>query len=279
MRRSGKNRRRFRRWVYHMKCREIIEKLEQLYPPKFAASWDNPGLQVGDREKEIQTVYLALDATDEVIEHAIQEKTDLLITHHPMIFSGLKSVTAEHFIGRRVMRMIQSGMCYYAIHTNYDVAKMAELSADYLELKDTKILSVSYCEGETGIQEGYGRVGDLAEEMTLEQCADAVKRAFSLREVKVFGDPCQKIRRAAILPGSGKSMILDALKSKADVMITGDIDHHAGIDAVAQGLAIIDAGHYGTEHIFMEQMRKELEQDFPELTVKREAFAVPFRMM
>lgn len=261
-----------------MKCDKIIERLEQLYPPKFAASWDNPGLQVGDRKREIHTVYLALDATDEVVDHAIKEGTDLLITHHPMIFSGLKSVTADHFIGRRVMRMIQEQLCYYAIHTNYDVAKMAELSAAYLKLQSSEVLSVSYCEKDGEKREGYGRIGNLSEEMSLAQCADIVKNAFSLPEVKVFGNPDKKIRRAAILPGSGKSMISDALREKADVMITGDIDHHTGIDAVAQGLALIDAGHYGTEHIFMDQMRQELERDFPDLVVKREPFQIPFWM-
>ncbi len=262
-----------------MKCEKIIEKLEQLYPLKFAAPWDNPGLQVGDKEQEIHTIYLALDATDEVIDHAAQEGANLLITHHPMIFSGIKSVTADHFIGRRVIRMIQKNLCYYAAHTNYDVAKMADLSASYLELLSYEILSISYCDPQTRQKEGYGRVGNLRREMELERYADMVKSAFFLREVKVFGDPKKKIRRVAILPGSGKSMISDAIKAGADVIITGDIDHHTGIDAVAQGIAVIDAGHYGTEYIFMDQMEQELKKEFPDLTVKKEPFQIPFWMV
>ena len=262
-----------------MKCKEIIEKLEQLYPLKLAASWDNPGLQAGDIEQEIHTVYLALDATDEVIDHAVREGADLLITHHPLLFSGLKSVRADHFIGRRVIRMIEEKLCCYAAHTNYDVAKMAQLSAECLDLQSSEILSVSYCDSQTGQTQGYGRVGDLRKEMALQEYADLVKKAFSLREVKVFGDPHKTVRRAAVLPGSGKSMISDAIKARADVMVTGDIDHHTGIDAAAQGIAVIDAGHYGTEHIFIDQVERELKKEFPALTVKKEPFQIPFWMV
>ena len=262
-----------------MKCKEIIEKLEQRYPLHFAASWDNPGLQAGDPEKEVNTVYLALDATDEVIDHAVQAGADLLITHHPMIFSGLKSVTADHFIGRRVIKLVKEDICYYAAHTNYDVAQMADTAAFCLGLQAPRVLSVSYKDPQTGIQEGYGRIGALPCEITLKECADLVKKSFSLREVKVFGDENKKIKTAAILPGSGKSMISDALKAHADVMITGDIDHHAGIDAAAQGIAVIDAGHYGTEHIFMDQVKQELEKTFPDLKIEREAFCLPFWMI
>lgn len=262
-----------------MKCKEITEKLEQLYPLYFAASWDNPGLQTGDLEKEVNTVYLALDATDEVIDHAVQAGADLLITHHPMIFSGLKSVTADHFIGRRVIKLIKEDICYYAAHTNYDVAQMADTAAACLGLQSPCVLSASHTDPQTGAQEGYGRIGELSCEMTLKECADLVKKSFSLREVKVFGDEKKKIKKVAILPGSGKSMLSDALKAHADVMITGDIDHHAGIDAAAQGMGVIDAGHYGTEHIFMDQVKQELEKEFPDLKIEREAFCLPFWMI
>ena len=262
-----------------MKCKEILERLEQCYPVGYAASWDNPGLQVGDREQEVHTVYVALDATEEVIDQAIKEGAELLITHHPLLFSGVKSVTADHFIGNRIIRIIEGHLCCYAAHTNYDVAEMAELSAQYLGLESSEVLSISYHDLETGKNQGYGRVGELKQEMTLEECAQAVRKVFSLREVKVFGDPRRKVKKAAILPGAGKSMIADALRARADVMITGDIDHHTGIDAVAQGIALIDAGHYGTEHIFIKQMKEKLEKEFPDLIVKRAPFQLPFWMV
>lgn len=261
-----------------MKCKEIIKKLEQIYPLSFAASWDNPGLQIGDPEKEIHIIYLALDATDEVIHHAAEAGADLLITHHPMIFSGMKCVTADHFIGRRIIKLIKEDICYYAAHTNYDVAQMADTAAACLGLHSCEVLSPSCINPETGMEEGYGRIGEFSHEMSLKECAHLVKQSFSLKEVKVFGDDKKCIKKAAILPGSGKSMIADALKAHVDVMITGDIDHHAGIDAVAQGIAVIDAGHYGTEHIFMDQVKQELKRSFPNLEIKKEEFCLPFWM-
>ena len=97
--------------------------------------------------------------------------------------------------------------------------------------------------------------------MTVDECAAYVKERFHLQAVKVFGQSSQKLVRAAISPGSGKSMIAPALGKGADVLITGDIDHHEGIDAVEQGMAIIDAGHYGLEKIFVPYLQEYLKRE------------------
>ena len=112
--------------------------------------------------------------------------------------------------------------------------------------------------------------------MTLEELGHQVKEVFGLPDVRIFGDPGKRVKRAAILPGSGKSVIPEALGQQAQVLITGDIGHHEGIDAVAQGLAVIDGGHYGIEHIFVEDMRNYLEEHFPELKVETEPVRHPF---
>lgn len=164
-----------------------------------------------------------------------------------MIFKGMKRVTQEDFIGRRIIRLIQNDMVYYAMHTNFDVMGMADLAADYLGISDTRVLEITSV-SETG-EEGIGRYGSLKKEMTVRECCEEVKQAFSLENVKVFGDLERKVKTAAISPGSGKSVISNALQAGVDVLITGDIDHHEGIDAVAQNMTVIDAGHYGVEHI------------------------------
>ena len=86
---------------------EIMAQLEEFCPKSFAMSWDNPGLQAGRSTKEVQTVYLAVDATTEVIEDAARQHADLILTHHPLLFAGLKHVTDQDFIGRRVVRILQ----------------------------------------------------------------------------------------------------------------------------------------------------------------------------
>jgi len=251
----------------------VIEKIEERYPRIYACDWDNVGLLAGDREEEIKTVYIALDATDAVIEAALKAGADLLLTHHPMIFGSIKSVTTDDYVGERLIKLIRGNISYYAMHTNYDVMGMSDLAASYLDLRDTFVLE------EVLDGEGIGRVGSLQEPMTLEACAGLIKERFGLPNVKVFGDLNKIVRMAALSPGAGKSMAQPALLSGADVLITGDIDHHTGIDMEDCGLAIIDAGHYGIEHIFIEDMRKFMEHNFPELTVCTAAVRQPFTVI
>ena len=256
-----------------IRCQNLIEKIEERYPRIYACDWDNVGLLAGDREQEVKTVYIALDATDEVIEKALKAKTDLLLTHHPMIFGRIKSVTTDDYVGERLIRLIRGNVSYYAMHTNYDVMGMAELAASFLGLTDTFVLE------EVFDGEGIGRVGRLPGVMTLEECAKLVKERFHLPNVRVFGDLNKIVRIAALSPGAGKSMAKPALMSGADVLITGDIDHHTGIDMDDCGMAIIDAGHYGIEHIFIEDMKEFLEKHFSEITVYTEAICQPFTVL
>lgn len=118
-----------------MLCKDIIKIIEQDYSPRYALSWDNVGLLAGRDDKEVAKIYVALDATDEVVDEAILAGADMLVTHHPLIFSGMKQVNNQNFIGRRLVKLIQHDISYYAMHTNYDVKGMADLAADYLNLR------------------------------------------------------------------------------------------------------------------------------------------------
>ena len=246
-----------------MKCSEIIEHLEQLSPPSFAEDWDNVGLLAGRKEKEVQRIYIALDATDEVVEDAVRCGADMLLTHHPLFFHAVKKVTDEDFVGRRIVKLVQSDISYYAMHTNFDVMGMADAAADELKIESRDVLNVTY-EDEIS-HEGIGRIGILPRSMTLFACAEYVKGVFRIPGVRIYGDADEEVLRAAICPGSGKSVIADAIRQHADVLITGDIDHHEGIDAMAQGLSIIDAGHYGLEKIFIPYMQDYIRRELPSL--------------
>ena len=130
-------------------------------------------------------------------------------------------MTADHFIGRRIIKLIKEDLCYYAAHTNYDVAQMADTAASCLGLQSCEVLSPSCINTETGTKEGYEVIGEFSHADDFERMCAVDKKTFSLNEVKVFGDERKWIKKAAILPGSGKSMMADALKAQADVMITG----------------------------------------------------------
>ena len=237
-----------------MKCSEVIEILGKLAPESCACDWDNPGLLAGRSDKEVKKIYIALDATDQVVDAAIKAGADMLLTHHPLIFKAIKKVNDQNFITRRLVKLIQADISYYAMHTNYDTRGMADLTARLLNLQECTVLE------EVKDGEGIGRVGVLPEKMTLRECAELVKRAYDIPNVKIFGDLDKEVYSAALCPGAGKSTLKNVLQFGCDVYITGDIDHHTGIDAVDQGLCIIDAGHYGIEHVFTEDVKAYLEK-------------------
>ena len=256
-----------------MKCSEICALIEQEYGTEYACDWDNVGLLAGRSTKEVKKILLSLDATDEVVRMAAEGGYDMLITHHPMLFSAIKRVTDQDMNGRRLLELIRNDISYYAMHTNYDTRGMADLAARLMGLTECAVLE------EVKDGEGIGRVGKLPHPMTLRECGEQVKVAYGIPNVRLFGDPDTQVEKAAICTGSGKSMISDVLAKGAQVYITGDIDHHTGIDAVAQGLTIVDVGHYGTEYIFMKAMENVLKEQYPNLQITCAKVQSPYMIL
>ena len=253
---------------------EIIMQLQNVAPEDFAQDWDNVGLLVGDRRQEIQRIFIALDADEAAIAQAKAVGAELLLTHHPLIFSPLKRINCDHFISARIVNLLHAQMSYYAMHTNFDAAKMGELAAERIGLSvEAPLADVFEHEGKSY---GIGVVGSLPETESLGGLCAVVKHGFGLDSVKLFRAKDERISRVAICPGSGKSTIRDAIKAGAQVLITGDIDHHSGIDAVAQGLSIIDAGHYGIEHIFIGYMEQYLKEHLQGVEVFAQGRRDPF---
>ena len=183
------------------------------------------------------------------MDEAVAAGADMILTHHPMIFSGIKKINNHTFTGRKILRLIKEDIPYFAMHTNYDVIGMADLSAEHLKLQDTR---------------EFGKY---------------VKECNHLPDVRVYGDLDRKIETVAICTGSGKSMIGDVMAAGADVYVTGDIDYHTAIDTMADGLAIVDAGHYGTEYIFAEAMEKELNAAFSALKTTCASVKNPYTVL
>lgn len=262
-----------------MLCREIIEMIEKDYPLNYALEWDNSGFLAGWDHKEVRRIYIALDATDDIVERAVCAGADMLVTHHPLIFSGQKSINNRSVLGRRLLRLIQADIACYSMHTNYDVCKMAQLSGEKMGFSGAQVLEVTWegFDGETPM--GIGQVADLEEPVTLDECCRKVKEAFGLEHVKVFGEMGKTVQRIAVCPGSGKSVIDEAVRKQADVLVTGDIGHHEGIDAWDAGLAIIDAGHYGVEHIFISDMGDYLRQRLKEVEIICAPVIHPFKIV
>lgn len=260
-----------------MKTGDIIKKLAQEYPLSMAMSWDNPGLQVGRMDREVKKVLVALDATEDVIAQCVEQEVQLLVTHHPLLMSGVRKINEDDMYGRKILTMVENGIAHYAMHTNYDVIRMTELAKNAMQMTDTEVLEVTGTY-EDGCAYGIGCTGNLPEKMTAAECCAYVKKAFGLDSVRLFGDPQKEVQRVALSPGSGKSMIGCALKAGAEILITGDIGHHDGLDAVDQGMLVMDAGHYGIEHVFIAQMKEYLQEQFPEVQVEAAKQQSPFQV-
>ncbi|MDO4555213.1 MAG: Nif3-like dinuclear metal center hexameric protein [Lachnospiraceae bacterium] len=261
-----------------MKCSEIIDLIELLAPPSYACDWDNPGLVVGRKEREIRTILTALDATRAAVEKAMEEKADLIVTHHPMIFSSIKKINDGDFLGEKLLTLAENKISCYAMHTNYDIAGgMAEICGSRIGLLDPVPFEMT---GEKeGRPVGIGQVGELPEEMTLLECADKVKEAFGLSDLLVFGDLSGKVKRAAISPGSGRSMLREAGEAQVDVLITGDIGHHEGLDSMDMGFSVIEAGHYGLEQVFIQHITEYLTKKTKNVKVIPFYEGVPYKIV
>ena len=258
-----------------MKGKELYALLQKNFPNEAALSWDNVGLLCGRMDKEIQTVYLALDATAEAIDEAVEAGADLLLTHHPVIFSGIKRIEEGDYLGERLLRMIEHHVTCYAMHTNYDVKRMADLVVSRMGLKNLEVPEPTVADG----SEGIGYTGNFEVPMTLEACALKIKDWFQIPDVRVYGDLNQEIQRVSVCPGSAKGMEDFALAQGGQVLIGGDFGHHEGLDCLEKHIAVIDAGHYGLEHIFIGDMAEFFEKNCPDIKVCQSKIVYPFRTM
>lgn len=244
-----------------MKCSEIFEYLNKLYPIKYAMDWDNSGFLLGRTEKEVKNVLVVLDITNDVVDYAAANSIDLIISHHPVIFSSVKRITDETLLGNYILKILKDDISVIAMHTNFDIAKggMADICSERLGLSNVSVFEVTnICDGE---ELGVGKVGDLEREVSLDELIDLIKVRFNLKHIILFGreNISSKIKKVAVSPGSGKGMYKHAV-GRADVLITGDITHHDGLDAVNDGMCIIDATHYGLEQLFIKKLKSDLSK-------------------
>lgn len=245
-----------------MKAYEIAELMETLSPVRYACDWDNVGMHVGRRDNEIKKILVTLDISDEAVDKAVAIKADMIISHHPLIFKGIKKVNESDIVGRRILTMAENHINCYCMHTNFDcVGGMAELAADRIGLQDCIVLE-EVCEGD-----GIGRVGFLKHDMSVKELCSMVKEQFSLDKVALYGNEDEIVKKVAICPGSGKDEIELALLKGAKAIITGDVSYHYGIDSVAKGINVIDAGHYGIEHIFIDKIKSYLIENTKDIEV------------
>ncbi|MBU5334831.1 Nif3-like dinuclear metal center hexameric protein [Intestinibacter bartlettii] len=365
-----------------MKLRNLIDKIESKYPTNLAYSWDNVGLLVGEYEKEVKKILVTLEANEKVVDEAIQMGIDLIITHHPFIFSKINRVNSGDLKGRLILKLIKNDISLYSMHTNFDIAKdglndyfmeimgfenceileethseklyklavyvpethaeairgvLGENNAGYIgnyshctfnisgtgtfkpeegtnpflgtignieEAKEIKIETVVpksilnkvikemikahpyeevaydvYELQNEGQKQGLGRIATLNEEITLEELANKIKTTLNMDKIRLVGDLNSKIKRVALCTGAGSDLVKLSKIKGAQVLITGDMKYHEAQDALDMNMNVIDCGHFDTEDIFKDVMKRFIDTLDEFETIKSEVYLNPFKII
>lgn len=344
------------------KCGIIASLMEDIAPRNLAEDWDNVGLIIGDGSKPVRKIMVCLDLPQWVLDEALDNKVDMIVTHHPLIFSGIKSINTDSNSGRKIIKLIKNGISVYSSHTNFDIAKdgLNDIFAIQLGFDSFNIIqplnieklykiavyvpegveervieslskagagfigNYSSCsfrskgigtfkpeEGsnpyigkkgkfeevieyklETIVPEssikkvikemkkvhpyeepaydifelrndgnllGIGRMGELENSTTLISYAKFVKKALGINNIRYAGKPDSIVKKVALINGSGSKYIKQAKSAGADVLVTGDMQYHQILEALEDGLSIIDAGHFDTEKIMVKVVTNYLK--------------------
>lgn len=353
-----------------MYLKQIINILEEQYPKNLAYDWDNVGLLVGNINSDIKNIMLCLEANESIIDEAIENKVDLIITHHPFIFKKLTSIDENDIKGKCIYKLIKNNINIYCMHTNFDIAfgGLNDVFADMLKLENIKTLEntksetlykiavyvptshedavrkamtsadagnignysdctfntkgtgtfrpsegsnpfigrsetleiveevkiESICEQRNlnkiinnmikahpyeevaydiyklenkGKSYGLGRYGNLESGMTLEELANKIKIGLNSKYLRIVGKSDKIVKKIAIVTGSGGDFVKKSYLRGCDVLVTGDVKYHEAQDAIDLGIAIIDAGHFETENIFIDIVHNYLSQRLSDVNI------------
>ena len=222
-----------------MQLKQIYKILDELSPFELQASWDNSGLLVGEMEDEVENIYLSLDIDSPLLDEV--EENSLIITHHPLIFSGLKKMDSSVYPSSLIKKMIKKDISLIAMHTNFDITHLNKyVASEVLGYKDIE------CDGHVC----YFDVNCSFDELALH-----VKNSLGLEILRVV-ESKQDIKRCAITTGSGGDLIGEV---KADCFLSGDFKYHQALEAKENKLNLIDIEHFASESYFPECLAKNLE--------------------
>ena len=245
-----------------MKARDIINVIEEFAPLSIQEKWDNSGLCIGSPDADVTSVLIGLDCTPELVDEAVECGADMIVTHHPLIFSGLKKISPEDQVGAAVIKAISNGISIYAAHTSADkvIAGVSGAMAAKLGLENVRILD------EDGEGTGLGVVGDLPEPLTAAEAVSLVKDRFALKAMRTSRPVEGRISRVAMCGGSGGSLIGAAMASGAQLYISGDISYHNFF--TKDGFMIMDIGHYESEIEIVDILFSLIKKNFPTFAVR-----------
>ena len=243
-----------------MTVRTLYEKLCERIPEDLREDWDNDGLMCSsDDSLEVKRALITLDVTEDIVDYAISHDIDLIVSHHPLIFRPLKTITEESHVARKVIKLIKNDISVMSFHTRADKVDggVNDTLADILRLKNV-----------TPFGEGFlGRIGTLDEEHSMEDFSYLLKGLLDCDGVRV-SDACIPVQRVAVVGGDGKDYIGAALKAGADTFVSGRIGYNIMAEAGEMGINLIEAGHFFTEHPVTQFFQTLLHRLDPEMYVE-----------
>lgn len=246
-----------------MKIKQVLSALERFAPLPLQESWDNAGLQVGLTEAEVSGALLCLDVNERIVDEAIAKGCNLIVSHHPLLFRGLKQITDANDVRRAVVKAIKHDVVVISMHTNMDNAQdgVNWKIAEHLGLKDVRFFAQKTVDG---IEAGSGVVGVLPEAMAADDFVLFVKKQFDV-ECAMCNELLRRpIQRVAICGGAGDFLLDDALRQGTDAFITGEMHYHQYF-GYEQRIQICVIGHYQSEQYTSEIFRDIIQKECPEI--------------
>ena len=239
----------------------MLSALERFAPLPLQESWDNAGLQVGLTETEVSGALLCLDVNERIVDEAIRKGCNLIVSHHPLLFRGLKTISDLTDVQRTVMKVIENHLCVVSMHTNMDNAKggVNYRIAEKLGLSDVQFFAPKQVDG---IEAGSGVTGLLPDPMAADDFVLAVKKAFGV-ECAMCNELLRRpVHRVAICGGAGDFLLDEALKTGADAFITGEMHYHQYF-GYEQKIQICVIGHYQSEQFTTEVFQTIIQKACP----------------
>ena len=244
-----------------MKLKALLEFFETVAPLHLQETYDNAGLITGHSEMEITGVITCLDSTEAVVQEAIDSDCNVIVAHHPIIFSGLKNLTSSNYIQKTIQLAIKNDIAIVAMHTNLDNVFQNGVNqriAQQLDLIDMEILKLKDPDNK---EIGSGMIGNLPKPMEAMEFLEYLKDKMKVNCVKYTAIHIDKISRIAVAGGSGGFLLNDAIHSQADVFITADYKYHEFFDANNK-IIIADIGHYESEQHTIELLSELINDNF-----------------
>lgn len=236
---------------------QIVEIADRLFPFDTAENWDNSGIQIGDPSRQIRSIAFSLDPTPETVTFASEHSCQLLITHHPVLLEPIRNLVPDSLAKKTLLCAARLEVDVLSLHTNLDAAEQGlnDELARFLGLQDVRMPPAASC----------ARQGRLPLPMRVKELAKKICTDLDVARVAIVADAERMVETVFCVTGSGMSYLKDAVKSGADVMITGDVRYHAAREAAAAGIPVIDAGHYGLEKIAIPLLTRSFQKEFDSL--------------